>query len=184
MNFRCNSTSLKFLEQACRPHVFLRGLWPLTERLKDLLKSCRAAFRIAQQGELSRLRDTTAIEGANWRTAAARPEPRTKAWRVWTAHACRGGPLMWVSSWLSFRIITMGRGVSRPAAGPLFGPSCLAGASWRCRAVFAYCEPAEVYQLPQLTAHTGWASAGLQPVGLRKWNEEIVPCSNPKVKGF
>lgn len=33
--------------------------------LEVLLKSCRAAFLIAQQGELSRVRDRMAIAGAN-----------------------------------------------------------------------------------------------------------------------
>lgn len=43
---------------------------------------------MAQQGELSRVSDRMATAGANWRTAPPRPEPRTRACRVWTAHTC------------------------------------------------------------------------------------------------
>lgn len=55
-----------------------------------LLKSCSAAFLMAQQGELSRVRDKMAMAGANWRTAAPRPAPRTRACNVCTAHTCKG----------------------------------------------------------------------------------------------
>lgn len=54
-----------------------------------LLKSCRAAFLMAQQGELSRVSDRMATSGANWSTATPRPEPRTRACIVWTAHTCK-----------------------------------------------------------------------------------------------
>ena len=64
-------------------------LWGLARSLSwegwDLPKSWMAAFLMAQLGELSALRNNTAMGGMCWRRAVPSPEPRTKVCNTCTA---------------------------------------------------------------------------------------------------